>query len=199
MMILCAWTVGAIVSLAPIFGWKDPDFSKRVMIEHKCLVSQDVAYQIFATISTFYAPLVLLLALYWRIFQVSRRFHFPRLISAVQARVASCSLHTELLFADLKSARPSLLFRSSKAKPSKQTETDRTIQFGRPWDSREPQFRAASQVKPDQARDPFVGECQVAVCDVCLSFGIRNSAVGSTLRLRHFSLDWRAGWRSGSI
>lgn len=70
-MILCAWTVGAVVSLAPIFGWKDPDFAKRVLIEHKCMVSQDVAYQIFATISTFYAPLVLLLALYWRIFQVS--------------------------------------------------------------------------------------------------------------------------------
>lgn len=72
-MILCAWTVGAIVSLAPIFGWKDPDFAKRVLIEHKCMVSQDVGYQIFATISTFYAPLVLLLALYWRIFQVSWR------------------------------------------------------------------------------------------------------------------------------
>lgn len=72
-MILCVWTVAAVVSLAPIFGWKDPDFAKRVMIEHKCLVSQDVAYQMFATISTFYAPLVLLLALYWRIFQVSNR------------------------------------------------------------------------------------------------------------------------------
>lgn len=71
MMILYAWTVGAVVSLAPIFGWKDPDFANRVLHEHKCLVSQDVAYQIFATISTFYAPLVLLLGLYWRIFQVS--------------------------------------------------------------------------------------------------------------------------------
>ena len=71
LMIVCAWTVGAIVSLAPIFGWKDPDFGRRVDEEHKCLVSQDVAYQVFATISTFYAPLVLLLALYWRIFQVS--------------------------------------------------------------------------------------------------------------------------------
>lgn len=70
-MILCAWTVGAVVSLAPIFGWKDPDFARRVLEDHKCLVSQDVSYQIFATISTFYSPLVLLLALYWRIFQVS--------------------------------------------------------------------------------------------------------------------------------
>lgn len=71
MMIVYAWTVGAVVSLAPIFGWKDPEFAGRVLNEHKCLVSQDVAYQMFATISTFYVPLVLLLGLYWRIFQVS--------------------------------------------------------------------------------------------------------------------------------
>lgn len=71
MMIFYAWTVSAIVSLAPIFGWKDPDFAHRVLIEHKCMVSQDVGYQIFATISTFYAPLVVLLGLYWRIFKVS--------------------------------------------------------------------------------------------------------------------------------
>lgn len=103
MMILCAWTVGAIVSLAPIFGWKDPDFSKRVMTEHKCLVSQDVAYQIFATISTFYAPLVLLLALYWRIFQVSRRFHFSLSLSQVRSARAnspssSCSATIALVW-----------------------------------------------------------------------------------------------------
>lgn len=85
MMILCAWTVGAIVSLAPIFGWKDPDFASRVLIEHKCMVSQDVAYQIFATISTFYAPLVLLLALYWRIFQVSCCSNLLMLLSALNA------------------------------------------------------------------------------------------------------------------
>ena len=75
MMILMAWLVAAMVSLAPIFGWKDPEFAKRVLDEHKCLVSQDVAYQIFATISTFYAPLVLLLLLYWRIYQVSCDFY----------------------------------------------------------------------------------------------------------------------------
>lgn len=70
-MIVLAWTIAAIVSLAPIFGWKDPQFAHRVLYERKCLVSQDVAFQIFATISTYYAPLVVLLLLYWRVFQVS--------------------------------------------------------------------------------------------------------------------------------
>lgn len=87
MMILCAWTVGAIVSLAPIFGWKDPDFAKRVIEEHKCMVSQDVSYQIFATISTFYAPLVLLLGLYWRIFQVSLALFRLRAKEATNSRL----------------------------------------------------------------------------------------------------------------
>ena len=35
-------------------------------------VSQDVGYQIFATMATFYVPLVLILLLYWRIFVTAR-------------------------------------------------------------------------------------------------------------------------------
>lgn len=105
-MIVCAWTVGAVVSLAPIFGWKDPDFAYRVLVEHKCMVSQDVGYQIFATISTFYAPLVLLLALYWRIFQVSTR---PELGSA---RVGpALSGGGSLFTCPAESAAPRLCFR----------------------------------------------------------------------------------------
>lgn len=38
----------------------------------RCLVSQDPYYQIFATCSTFYVPLVAILILYWRIYQVAR-------------------------------------------------------------------------------------------------------------------------------
>lgn len=71
-MILLAWTVAALVSLLPMLGWKDEQFAHRVLFERKCLVSQQMYYQIFATISTFYAPFVVLLLLYWRIFKVSR-------------------------------------------------------------------------------------------------------------------------------
>ena len=35
-------------------------------------MSQDVGYQIFATMATFYVPLVLILLLYWRIFVTAR-------------------------------------------------------------------------------------------------------------------------------
>lgn len=104
MMIVCAWTVGAVVSLAPIFGWKDPDFAYRVLVEHKCMVSQDVGYQIFATISTFYAPLVLLLALYWRIFQVSTRSELG------SARVGAALSGGELIYLPRRECGAAVLF-----------------------------------------------------------------------------------------
>uniref|UniRef100_T1KLK4 G-protein coupled receptors family 1 profile domain-containing protein n=1 Tax=Tetranychus urticae TaxID=32264 RepID=T1KLK4_TETUR len=69
-LIICIWTIASIISVAPVLGWKDPDFEKRLLQEKKCLVSQDVAYQIVATFATFYGPLVFILLLYWRIYQV---------------------------------------------------------------------------------------------------------------------------------
>ncbi|GFY62195.1 5-hydroxytryptamine receptor [Trichonephila inaurata madagascariensis] len=52
-------------------------YSQRKKISFRtaslCLVSQDAGYQIFATCSTFYVPLVIILILYWRIFQVARK------------------------------------------------------------------------------------------------------------------------------
>lgn len=52
MMIFCVWTAAVIVSLAPQFGWKDPDYLQRIE-QQKCMVSQDVSYQVCTpTIST---------------------------------------------------------------------------------------------------------------------------------------------------
>ncbi|KAH8415784.1 hypothetical protein KR222_000908, partial [Zaprionus bogoriensis] len=72
MMIFCVWTASVIVSLAPQFGWKDPDYLQRIE-QQKCMVSQDVAYQVFATCCTFYVPLLVILALYWKIYQTARK------------------------------------------------------------------------------------------------------------------------------
>ena len=38
-MILLIWLTSVIVSLAPLFGWKDDGFYDRVNIEKLCLVS----------------------------------------------------------------------------------------------------------------------------------------------------------------
>ncbi|XP_049861703.1 5-hydroxytryptamine receptor [Schistocerca gregaria] len=72
-MIIVVWAVALIVSLAPQFGWKDPEYLDRINVQQRCLVSQDVAYQIFATCSTFYVPLLVILVLYWKIFQTARK------------------------------------------------------------------------------------------------------------------------------
>ncbi|KAL7736871.1 hypothetical protein ACLKA6_015704 [Drosophila palustris] len=72
LMIFCVWFAALIVSLAPQFGWKDPDYLKRIEEQH-CMVSQDVAYQIFATCCTFYVPLLVILFLYWKIYLIARK------------------------------------------------------------------------------------------------------------------------------
>jgi 5-hydroxytryptamine receptor 1 len=70
-MIFCVWFVAVVVSVAPILGWKDEDYLKRIQEEKVCLISQDIAYQIIATCATFYGPLIIILILYWNIFKVS--------------------------------------------------------------------------------------------------------------------------------
>lgn len=70
-LIGCVWMIAVVISVAPVLGWKDDNYLKRITEENKCLLSQDVAYQIIATCSTFYIPLIVLLILYWKIFKVS--------------------------------------------------------------------------------------------------------------------------------
>ena len=66
------WGIAITLSLAPLFGWHDPNFEQVVNEEKICMVSQDLGYQIFATMSTFYIPLVIILLLYWKIFMTAR-------------------------------------------------------------------------------------------------------------------------------
>ncbi|GLH07622.1 Serotonin receptor 1B [Gryllus bimaculatus] len=73
LMILVVWLVAILVSMAPMFGWKDDGWESRILNEQRCLVSQDLSYQIFATTSSFYLPLFVILVLYWRIFQTARK------------------------------------------------------------------------------------------------------------------------------
>ncbi|KAK0175501.1 hypothetical protein PV327_009248 [Microctonus hyperodae] len=72
-MIAVVWMVAFLVCIAPLCGWKDPQWEERVVADKKCLVSQDVGYQIFATVSSFYLPFLVILILYWRIFQTARK------------------------------------------------------------------------------------------------------------------------------
>lgn len=66
------WLMSVVVSLAPLFGWKDDTWLDRVNNEQVCMVSQEISYQIFATSVTFFVPLFFILLLYWRIFVTAR-------------------------------------------------------------------------------------------------------------------------------
>lgn len=73
-MIVVVWSIALVVSLAPqIPQFKDPDYISRIQEKQQCLVSQNVNYQIFATSSTFYVPLLMIFILYWKIFKTARK------------------------------------------------------------------------------------------------------------------------------
>ncbi|KAL5289719.1 HTR1A family protein [Megaselia abdita] len=77
LMIFLVWSAAVTVSFAGIY-WKDQDYLDRIK-NKKCMVSQDVAYQVFATCCTFYVPLLVILGLYWKIYQTARkRIHRKR-------------------------------------------------------------------------------------------------------------------------
>ncbi|XP_072160346.1 5-hydroxytryptamine receptor isoform X2 [Bemisia tabaci] len=88
-MILVIWTVSFLVCIAPLLGWKDPEWETRVLQQRTCLVSQDIGYQIFATASSFYLPLFVILVLYWRIFQAARKRIRRRVQASAVAKISS--------------------------------------------------------------------------------------------------------------
>uniref|UniRef100_A0A182RDN1 G_PROTEIN_RECEP_F1_2 domain-containing protein n=1 Tax=Anopheles funestus TaxID=62324 RepID=A0A182RDN1_ANOFN len=79
-MIFLVWFASVIVSLAPQFGWKDPEYLQRIE-EKKCMVSQNIAYQVLCCPELFYRLTFLILpsafhsftVLYWKIYQTARR------------------------------------------------------------------------------------------------------------------------------
>jgi len=72
-MIVLIWLIALLVSLSPLFGWKDVDWFRRLEADHNCLVSQELSYQLFASLSSFYVPLAVILFLYYRIYETARK------------------------------------------------------------------------------------------------------------------------------
>uniref|UniRef100_A0A914UYT0 G-protein coupled receptors family 1 profile domain-containing protein n=1 Tax=Plectus sambesii TaxID=2011161 RepID=A0A914UYT0_9BILA len=72
-MISIVWVVSLLISVAPIFGWKDSRFEHRVNVEHICLISQELSYQVFSTATAFYIPLFAIMAVYYKIFRAAKR------------------------------------------------------------------------------------------------------------------------------
>ncbi|XP_048755778.2 5-hydroxytryptamine receptor-like [Ostrea edulis] len=69
-MIVVVWVVAIAISIAPMFGWKDPGSNPEE--SGLCKISQDKAYTIFSTVGAFYCPLILMVVLNMKIYRAAR-------------------------------------------------------------------------------------------------------------------------------
>ena len=84
LMIIGVWVASALISIPPLFGWKSkPEVGK-------CIVSQKIGYQFYATIGSFYLPLAVMIFIYYRIYMVSSR------LAATEARSMPTVVHERI-------------------------------------------------------------------------------------------------------
>lgn len=69
-MLAMAWTVAALISTAPLLGWRR---GTEKQDPAECLISQDYSYTIFSTFGAFWVPLIVILAVYFKIFHFARQ------------------------------------------------------------------------------------------------------------------------------
>lgn len=67
LMIASVWMLSVVISIPPLLGWKSekPPFV--------CFISQEIGYQIYATLLSFYIPLMAMIFVYFGIWRVSSR------------------------------------------------------------------------------------------------------------------------------
>ncbi|OQV14668.1 putative 5-hydroxytryptamine receptor 7 [Hypsibius exemplaris] len=61
------WALSTVISVPPLFYFGNQTTG------HQCVVSQEPYYQIYATITAFYAPVILMIIAYGKIYQAARR------------------------------------------------------------------------------------------------------------------------------
>lgn len=69
-MIALSWGISTIISIPPLFGWKDA--SNNPDDTGECLISQDWGYTVYSTVGAFYIPLVIMLIIYLNVFRAAR-------------------------------------------------------------------------------------------------------------------------------
>ncbi|RUS92145.1 hypothetical protein EGW08_000169 [Elysia chlorotica] len=70
LMITLVWIMALFISIPPLFGWRDPDNDPDAT--GQCIISQDKGYTIFSTVGAFYLPMLVMMIIYTRIWQVAR-------------------------------------------------------------------------------------------------------------------------------
>lgn len=66
---LGVWVLSVVISIGPLFGWKQPTPPD----DTQCPITEEPFYALFSSLGSFYIPLVVILAMYCRVYIVAKR------------------------------------------------------------------------------------------------------------------------------
>ena len=70
LMIGLSWGISAVISIPPLFGWKDPENNPEET--GQCVISQDWGYTVYSTVGAFYIPLIIMIIIYLNVYRAAR-------------------------------------------------------------------------------------------------------------------------------
>ncbi|KAG2465727.1 alpha-1D adrenergic receptor [Polypterus senegalus] len=68
-ILIVVWVSSMVISIGPLLGWKEPP----PLDESICRITEEPGYALFSSLFSFYLPLMVILAMYFRIYIVARR------------------------------------------------------------------------------------------------------------------------------
>uniref|UniRef100_H2T6N0 Adrenoceptor alpha 1B n=1 Tax=Takifugu rubripes TaxID=31033 RepID=H2T6N0_TAKRU len=66
---LGVWILSIVISIGPLLGWKQPPSQDDTV----CVITQEPFYALFSSLGSFYIPLAVILAMYFRVYIVAKR------------------------------------------------------------------------------------------------------------------------------
>ncbi|KAK9955583.1 hypothetical protein ABG768_015447 [Culter alburnus] len=66
---LGVWVLAFVISIGPLLGWKEPPSEDDTV----CLITEEPFYALFSSLGSFYIPLAVILAMYFRVYIVAKR------------------------------------------------------------------------------------------------------------------------------
>lgn len=91
-MIVIVWVVSVLISITPLFGWKDKQNNPETI--GYCIISQDRVYTVFSTVGAFYFPMSLMLILNYKIYTAARSRIRKKHFNSNNARPLPCQTIT---------------------------------------------------------------------------------------------------------
>ncbi|XP_053572139.1 alpha-1A adrenergic receptor [Bombina bombina] len=67
--LLCIWVLSVVISIGPLFGWKEPAPEDETI----CEITKEMGYALFSAFGSFYLPLTITLIMYFRVYIVAKR------------------------------------------------------------------------------------------------------------------------------